>query len=113
VSGRGLWDRLREEITIERGRYDAQANEYGAPSSEPVAGHRKTIGERCRGRADMCDDLLVHMEVIESDYAQEVTELLSLLEATEGRITPEHIAQRFRELLNGLTATGNEERNSE
>ena len=41
----------------------------------------------------------------QSEYARELADLLSLLEAVDREITPEHVARRFRELL-GETGDG-------
>src|SRR5262249_17343695 len=38
----------------------------------------------------------------QSEYAQELAELLNLLETVDRQLTPDHIAARFRELLDGI-----------
>jgi hypothetical protein len=42
----------------------------------------------------------------QSEYARELAQLLNLLEAVDRQITPEHVAQRFHELLDDIGDDG-------
>ena len=44
------------------------------------------------------------------DYQRELTELLNLLEAVDQQITPEHVNDRFTELLRDIDGTPEQRR---
>lgn len=66
MSARSNWSKLRESIIREGALYDTQACEYGKPEEPPRRQDPDTIGNRARGRADMCLDILLYMEMIEN-----------------------------------------------